>query len=106
MKSAFTSLLRATAFLIIGGFIGFWLSDTIKDARLMFSAASTQSSASAAWKDFAQRIEAVGNRILEDDFANTTDRDRGGYSSISACNCRWSTLGIRQCQPGIYRVIS
>jgi hypothetical protein len=76
MKSAFTSLLRATAFLIIGGFIGFWLSDTIKDARLMFSAASTQSTASAAWKDFAQRIEAVGNRILEDDFANTTDRDR------------------------------
>ncbi len=76
MKSAFASVLRATAFLIIGGLIGFLLSDTIKDAKLMFSAASTQSSASAAWKDFAQRIEAVGNRILEDDFPNVTDRDR------------------------------
>lgn len=66
----------AIGLVLLGGVLGYWLSDGITDLRRMFLPPSSQTDAAAAWDDFAERLGALGHRILQDDFPNGADRDR------------------------------
>ena len=72
----FSRILKASALLLLGGVLGYWLSDGITDLRRMFLPPSPKTEAAAAWDDFAERLGALGHRILQDDFPSDTDRDR------------------------------
>jgi len=71
-----TRLVGAVALVLLGGVLGYWLSDGITDVRKMYAPPPTKTDAAAAWDDFAERIGALGHRILQDDFPNETDADR------------------------------
>ncbi len=57
---------RAIALILLGGALGYWLSDGITDLRQMFTPPAPKTSAAAAWEDFSARIQALGERILKD----------------------------------------
>jgi hypothetical protein len=76
MTHRLTRFFRSISLLVLGGAIGYGLSDGISDLRQMFLPSAPQTSATEAWNDFGQRMSALGQRILQADFPNATDRDR------------------------------
>ena len=76
MKLNVLSLFKAVLLLIVGGIVGYLLSDTITDTRRMFSQAASHDNAREAWEEFSDRINAVADRMLKSDFPNQTDRQR------------------------------
>ena len=71
-----TRIFGGIGLVLLGGILGYWLSDAVTDMRRMFMPASPKTEAAAAWDDFAARIGALGHRILQEDFPSETDRDR------------------------------
>ena len=49
-----SGILKASALLLLGGVLGYWLSDGITDLRRMFLPPSPKTEATAAWDDFAE----------------------------------------------------
>ena len=76
MKLNVLSLFKAVLLLIVGGIVGYLLSDTIIDTRRMLSQAASHDNAREAWEEFSDRINAVADRMLKSDFPNQTDRQR------------------------------
>jgi hypothetical protein len=76
MIRRFYRLSGVTALLLVGVLLGYAMSDVITDLRQMFVPPAPETEAKAAWADFTHRIDALGNRILEDDFPSASDRDR------------------------------